>query len=301
MPSVKAALPILPEGISDLFESEEFMGEARAIPHCQILNHEANYGFFVKEESMKRVGWTGPAKNLDHRFRGGGTEPGWFSRTPSLKVLARSARFVEDRKTKAVLGNFETPEGQAIRDIRGTEDTTLRTLWLVYVCDTQGVRYHKIPLVLSVHGAAAARFGAMYEQWQQSIDDAYAALTGKSMVSARAQKVYSLFTFSPTFDLEYVGEGNQSSPVAVVSDFIAATPEIFSSMVAQGEERDILWAAHDAYRNFDARFLKSCEKAFGFSVAPNLINPETGEIDFSGNAITPDGLNDRGTRSLKSA
>lgn len=295
------AFPVIPQDVADFFENDEFMGEARAIPHCQILNHEANFGFFVKEESMRRVGWTGPGKNLDHRFRTGSSEPGWFSRTPHLKVLARSPRFVEDRETKAILGNYDTPEGQAIRDMRGSEETSLRTLWLVYVCDEKGVRYHKIPLVLSVHGAAAARFGSMYEQWQQSIDDAYAAATGKSMVAAREQKVYALFTFSPTFDLEYVGEGQKSSPVAVVASFEPATAENFVDLVAQGIERDVLWSAREAYRNFDARFLKSCEKAFGFAVAPNLINPETGEISFGSlpAAQAVDGLDAKGSRSLR--
>lgn len=279
MATKATAAPEVSNNLIHLFESDEFMGEVRALPHAQMLNHDTNFGLFVKQDSLKRVGWTGPEPTFTHRFRTGDSEKGFHTTTPHLKVLRRSPRFVEDRKTKAILANFETADGQRLRDER-PKDTTLRTLWLVYLCDETGKRYHNQPLILSMHGAAGARFGTMYERWQQSIDDAYAKMSGKNMVAARNQKVYSLFTFSPTLDMEMVGDGQESSPVCVVVDFEEADADNLLSLCAQGEEMQLIWQAAEAYRSFDARFLRSCEKAFGFSVAPNLINPETGEIDF---------------------
>ena len=265
--------------LAHLFESDEFMGAARPLPHAQLLNHDINFGLFIKEDSMKRVGWTGPAADFKHRFRGGDIELGYHSTNPHIKVLRRSPLFVEDRKTKTLLADLSTPEGQRIRNERGTKGTTIRSLWLLYVCDENGVRYHTQPLVLSVHGTAGARLGAMYERWQQAIDDAYARATGASMIAARDQRVYSLFTFSPVLDMEMSGEGQEQSACCVVASYDEPTPEALAVMATQPGEMKALWQASAAYAGFDAKYLKSCEAALGFVVAPGVFaDPNTGEI-----------------------
>lgn len=275
----------IPTEIAELFESDALVGPARPLPHCQLLNDRSNWGLFVKEATLSRIGWLGDIDShpnrIEHIFSSGDSEIGLLFKKVNLRVLAASDRFVEDRQSKAVIANFETEQGRLAYD--GNKNLQLRRLYLLYICDEQGNRLHSTPVTLSVMGVASARFGAAYDQFCSEVDRAYAQLSGKELIPARAKKVYGLCQFTVQFGMEMLGpDKGQKSPITIVEDFGHPDPTNLIQMIATGEEKNFLWQAYDAFSStFAEKFLRSVEASLGFAVGPNVFgpaDPETGEV-----------------------
>ncbi|MBD6619595.1 Bro-N domain-containing protein [Komarekiella sp. 'clone 1'] len=75
---------------------------------------------------------------------------------------------------------------------------------MIYLVDTSGSFLHKVPLVLTVHGGAAAFFGQQLENFYKLVEIAYSDSQGESFYTLNEQ-ARAVTIFQPVFDTELVG------------------------------------------------------------------------------------------------
>lgn len=180
------------------FQSPEFAGEISSLPGCQILNDRSSdvAGLFVKEEAMKLSGFS-EAPNFEHTFQSGAKEKGWRSNSPRMHVISQSSRFVQRRDTKEIIANYESRNGQELYRELG-ENGALRTFYLIYLVNEKNELLHQVPLVLSIYGVAAVRFGKAWQRFKMQMEVNYNLAMNESYKPLN-ERFHVLTIFQPTF------------------------------------------------------------------------------------------------------
>ena len=221
----------------DFLTKDEFRGNVGKLPVCQLLNDKAKPGLFIKLKDAKLAGWTSSEKDgveeYTHIYNDESSEAGYFLSNPKIHILGVSPRFVEVTKNGAesksfpfdkqgaIVANYETPEGQATHHNEATKGfTTLRTHYLIQLLNAKNEFIHKLPLVLSVKGAAAAEFG---KAWEAFCKMSEAALTQvKSPDGAYLtlnEQARAMLIFNPKFRWAMAGD-KQKSAICAVESFV---------------------------------------------------------------------------------
>ncbi|MBW4687750.1 MAG: hypothetical protein KME40_22235 [Komarekiella atlantica HA4396-MV6] len=277
----------------DTFKSPEFRGNFSKLPICQLLNGKNI--LFVKSDNIKLSGWVKrvEVENLItqlqatlkgkkfvlpegydlacgtpfvHTYRNGNSESGLAFECPRIHVLASSPRMIEVNNKGAeagigrkgdIIGNFETWHGQSVRESHSKEFTTLRTLHMIYLVDTNGSFLHKVPLVLTVHGGAAAFFGQQLENFYKLVEIAYSDSQDDSFYTLNEQ-ARAVTIFQPTFDTELVGTDARAEVCAVVGFNEPSAENVKEFFNLSNAEK--IWGTQQSLSGFASRYLKQFEK-----------------------------------------
>ncbi|KYC34936.1 hypothetical protein WA1_50395 [Scytonema hofmannii PCC 7110] len=210
---------------AEKYSLQEYTGTLDSIPICQILNEKDTPGLFVKEKVLGLIGWMGSEPNYEHTFRSGSVESGVLFKSPKMHVVTKSLRLIEDRETKEILASYETPEGkQLYEELKEKEQVTLRTLYLIYLVGDNQKLLHEIPLILSVKGIAAARFGEALKEFRVKLEVAYGRFM-KQGYSPKDKRFHSMGIFCPTFtaslEPKEATSKEKKSWVAVIGSYAA--------------------------------------------------------------------------------
>lgn len=277
----------------ETFKNPEFRGNFSKLPGC-LLMAKKDY-LFVKLDDAKLAGWTrleemkgflsqvqtlpkgkkfelpkaydiACGEPLFHTFGDGKQEAGIAFRSPRIHVLAASPRLIEVTKKGAdagigrkgdIIGNFETWQGKSRRESNPKEYTTLRTLYMLYLADSKGELLHKVPLILSVHGGAAAYFGEYLEKFYKLMEVAFSDYYGDSFYTLD-EKARAAIAFEPVFEPVLVGE-DQKSEICGVVDFkepnALNVAEFFNFKYAEK-----MWGTQQSLSAFAERYLKQFEE-----------------------------------------
>lgn len=244
-----------------IFESSEFDGAIKSLAICQVLNDKANPGLFIKENLLNVIGWEGEAVNYEHIFNSGHKEKGVLLKSPKMHVLAVSPRFVENRETREILGTYETKEGQLIYAELNTDPkkklATLRSFYMVYLVGEGNKTLHKVPLIITIKGVAAAKFGQALKEFQTKMESVYAQAMNKGFRPLNNQ-FHTLCVFNPTFVAELQPpQGEIKSFVAVVQSFASpANPAEIKNFLCMNKS-DELWGILNSSKNFAKSILKA--------------------------------------------
>lgn len=230
----------------ETFDSPEYNGQIENLPRCQVLNDKTSVGLFIKEKSLTLCGWNGEAPNYTHTFNSGKEEKGILLPSPKLHILGKSHRYVEERNSGQILGDYETPSGQALYQHLKDEETnpTLRTFYLIYVLGDKNETLHPIPLILSIHGVAAARFGEAYNAFKIQMELAWMKNRNKKGYRSLNWQFHTLCVFQPTFTASLEPpEGKQKSWVATIHEVTTPTePSKDLSKFICLEKDEEIWA-----------------------------------------------------------
>ncbi|MCV3215578.1 DUF5895 domain-containing protein [Plectonema radiosum NIES-515] len=264
----------------DQFTLEQFTGTLSSFPSCQILNDKDPkvVGLFIKKDNLDLIGWEGEPATYEHTFSSGTVEMGWHSKSPKMHVLAISPRFIELRETKEIVGNYETPSGFKLYKELG-ETAALRSFYLIYVLGKNNENLHQVPLVLTIYGVAAARFGKAYQQFKTKMEVAYSKATKKGYRSLNTQ-FHCLCVFNPTFkpSLE-PPDAPKKSWVAIPESVAMPEPTVLSIgkfiCMDKSEELWSLAASSTAFTH-NINILKAAEEP---TVSKSELPPHTVDVD----------------------
>jgi hypothetical protein len=243
------------------FQSPDFAGVISSRAICQILNDKSpsTVGLFIKGKTLEIIGWSGIAPNYEHTFSSGAVEPGILYKSPKMHILAVSPRFLESRETKEIVGNYETPEGRKLYAELG-DAVTLRSFYMLYLVGEKNETLHKVPLILSIHGVAAARFGEAYKQFRTRMEIAYANAM-KSGYRSLNDRFHCLTVFNPTFkpSLE-PPNGSKKSWVAVPESVACPKVDVkdFDKFICLNKSQE-LWAIAATSIGFANQLLKASD------------------------------------------
>lgn len=291
----------------DFLTQDEFRGNVGKLPVCQLLNDKAKPGLFVKLKDAKLAGWSHTDKDgveeYTHVYNDESTEAGYFLPNPKIHILGTSPRLVEVTKTGAesksfpfnkqgeIIANYETPEGQVTHHNEETKGfTTLRTYYLIQLLNAKNEFIHKLPLVLSVKGAAAAEFG---KAWEAFCKMSEAALTQVKSPSGAYltmnEQARALLIFNPKFKWAMAGD-KQKSPICAVESFVEPSGKSETELnksfnLAKGE---LIMGTQKSFASFTSEVLKQLEEFHPVSADLQLLGesqmrsalPPGGEVDF---------------------
>ena len=221
----------------DVLTQDEFRGNVGKLPVCQLLNDKSKPGLFIKMKDAKLAGWTSSEKNeaeiYTHTYNDESKEAGYFFSNPKIHVLGISPRLVEVTKKGAedksfpfgeqgtIIANYETTEGQVVHHNKLTKGcTTLRTYYLIQLLNAENEFFHKLPLLLSVKGAAAAEFGKAYSAFCQMAEAALTQIKSPdgTYLTLNDQARATLI-FKPKFKWVLAGDKDKS-PVCAIESFL---------------------------------------------------------------------------------
>ncbi|OWY67884.1 hypothetical protein B7486_28965 [cyanobacterium TDX16] len=244
------------------YESSQYDGKITDFPICQVLNDKspASVGMFVKAKNLPQIGWRGSEATYEHTFSSGATELGVLLQSPRMHILRTSPRCIELRKTGEIIANYENIEGRKKYEELGNL-ATLRTFYLIYLVDESSNNLHDLPLLLSIKGVAAVRFGEAYRQFKRQLEIAYANRR-KTQYKPKDERFHVTGIFNPTFkpSLE-PPDGEQKSWVAIPgSNSVPAIDGCDLSKFLAPDKEDELWAIVQSSNGFSNNILKVAEE-----------------------------------------
>lgn len=256
----------------------EFRGSFSKLPGCQLLNDKAKPGLFITADNMKLAGWSGGEKDgelYSHTYNDGTEKAGRFFLSPRLLIVLSSPRLVElTRKGQEfnpqlgkhgdIIGNYESYEGYLARESLDKGCTTLRTLHLIYLVNEKKELLHKVPLTLSVHGAAAAIFGNALNQFYTLLEIAYsdAQEEQEGGFYTLDSKARAIAIFQPTFKFEMVGD-KEKSPVCSVKTFVEPTNKNVESLFCFPLSQRI-WGTQQSLAGFADKYFTQFQQSNGY-------------------------------------
>jgi len=202
----------------DVLAGSEFTGSMAKMPKCQILNdrNPKSIGLFIREATCSLIGWKGKAPTDEHCFSDGTIEKGALLQEFRAQFILTSPRFIENKGERSqILGSYESPDAaEMYRQMKEAgEKVTLRTLHLIQLVDEKNNPLHDVPLVLSIHGAAAAVLGKALGEFRQKLEMAFANAQ-KLPYSPKGERFHALGVFHCKFAIEQAGSGADKSPIA---------------------------------------------------------------------------------------
>jgi|FrelakmetLWP11LW_1041352.scaffolds.fasta_scaffold00971_2 Family of unknown function (DUF5895) len=271
----------------DQFTAPEFSGKLTTLPICQILNEKSptSVGLFIKEKNLALIDWRGGEPNYEHTFSSGTVEKGILFKSPRMHILAKSDRYVQLRETGEIIGSYETPEGRAKYEQMNTDPkkpATLRSFYVIFLLDENNQGLHTVPLVLSLHGVAAARFGEAYNQFKVQMEIAYAKAMQTGYRSLN-DKFHCLAVFNPTFKPSLEPPNGDKKSWVAIPETVAVPDENspigkFLALDKQAE----LWALAGEAASFSKHLLKAADvvdDTMANAVAPQTVDTSVTVID----------------------
>lgn len=268
------------------FIAAEFSGKLTTLAICQILNEKTptSVGLFIKDKNLALIDWRGEEPNYEHTFSSGTVEKGVLFKSPRMHILAKSDRYVQMRETGEIVANYETAEGRAKYEEINSDPkkpATLRSFYIIYLVDDNNCFLHSVPLVLSVHGVAAARFGEAYNQFKVQMEIAYAKAMGTGYRSLN-DRFHCLTVFHPTFKPSLEPPNGDKKSWVAIPETVAIPNQInpvgkFISLDKQEE----LWTLAGEASNFSKHLLKAADTLD--EATTNVIAPQT--VDTSAIAV----------------
>ena len=269
------------------FSSAEFSGKLTTLPICQILNEKSpnSVGLFIKEKNLALIDWRGGEANYEHTFSSGTVEKGVLFKSPRLHILAKSDRYVQLRETGEIICSYETLEGRTkYEEINADpkKPATLRSFYVIYLVDENNVSLHTVPLVLSLHGVAAARFGEAYSQFKVKMEIAYAKAMASGYRSLN-DKFHCLAVFNPTFKPSLEPPNGDKKSWVAIPELVASPDEQhpIGEFLALDKQTE-LWALAGEAAAFSNKLLKAGnEEAVQnmVSVAPQTVEATATAVD----------------------
>jgi uncharacterized protein DUF5895 len=269
------------------FKSPEFRGGFSKLPGCQLLNDKSKPVLFITDEQLKLAGWKGTDTDGEayiHTYNDGTEKPGRAFKSPRLLVLLSSPRLIELTKKGAeanphlgsrgtFIGNYETnPEVRESLEAENKGSTTLRTMHLIHLVNESNQILHPVPLVLSVHGAAAANFGIALEQFYRLLEIAYSQQPTQDGEDegfyTLNEKVRSLAVFQPVFGFDMVGD-KEKSPVCSVKSFLEPDPLDLDSIFCLTQAKKV-WGTQVSLGGFASRYTAQFESTGVHAIAPGV-------------------------------
>lgn len=281
----------------DTFKQDRFRGEFPKLPICLLLASThlfvkedslklcgwVDKSVFAKIEEVKVERVKAKGKKVTpitasaetvtgvatiHTFNDKNEEGGLSFPNPRIHILASSPRLVEVTENGmkahlgrkgAIIGNYEFAEGAELhhKHDRELNLTTLRTLHMIYLVGADNQPLHKVPLVLSTHGGAAAIFGTQLEMYYKLLEIALTENFGDGYYTLNEEARASAI-FQPTFGLESVGT-DKTSDVCAVENFVEPTPQTVEQHLNL-QNAEMLWNTRKSLGNFASRYMQQFEK-----------------------------------------
>lgn len=263
----------------DVFAADEFRGNVGKLPVCQLLNDKAKPGLFIKLKDAKLAGWLSTPKDgaeeYTHIYNDESSEQGYFLANPKMHILSASPRLVEVTKNGAeaipsmgkqgsIIANYETEVGQTVHHNEATKgQTTLRTYYLIQLLNEKNEFIHKLPLVLSVKGAAAAEFGKAWEAFCKMAESAYTNVKSPSGSYMTLNKqARACLIFNPKFKWAMAGTGTVKSAICAVESFVEPSGKDEASLGKSFNmaKAELIWGTQKSFTSFADTVLKQLEE-----------------------------------------
>ncbi len=183
-------------------------------------------------------------------------------KSPRMHILAKSDRYVQLRETGEIIGNYETPEGRAKYEQMNADPkkpATLRSFYVIFLLDENNQGLHTVPLVLSLHGVAAARFGEAYNQFKVQMEIAYAKAMQTGYRSLN-EKFHCLAVFNPTFKPSLEPPTGDKKSWVAIPETVAVPDENspIGKFLALDKQAEI-WALAGEAASFSKHLLKAAD------------------------------------------
>ena len=257
------------------FQNPEFTGSIAGMQICQILNDKSptTVGLFVKASTLELIGWEEESPNYEHTFSSGAVEKGILYKSPKMHILATSPRFIELRESKEIVGNYETPDGRK-QYLELGDKATLRSFYMIYLLGKENQNLHKVPLVLSIHGVAAAKFGEAVNSFKVKMEIAYAQRFNCGYRSLNKQ-FHCLCAFNPTFKPSLEPPNGAKKSWVAIPETVAmpSSPELEKFICLEKSQE--LWGIAASSNGFANNILKTADDETPPLLAPTHRVPES--------------------------
>ena len=255
------------------FEDDKFNAPpSQVIPWCQIINPRYDnsemqpYGLAIRVDNAKAVGFT-PDDNwqqVDYSFSTGEIQQLFISNTPRLIIIRRGPLSLKNRDTGEKIGTLKDHYDAFLTDKLKFKTYTRH---LIYLLDENKKFLHKLPLQLTVNGAAGASFSKAYYDYNKQnreltgflgeLEKAYAQYR-KQPVAAKGGLFYAHGIFCPVIASEERGSGENTALVATTTDYEHPTVDTLSQylIASDAEESIVITQAFEEHKEFGKESFK---------------------------------------------
>lgn len=225
-------------GIISKFTEPTYNKPISRAPIAQILNGQEpeKIGLYLKENILDTIDWKGEPPTHTHVFGSGVEEKGVLLKSPRLNVIQVSQRFIElrddDKENSVKAGTllnmvFESNEGYEFY-MDNKDKYVLRRFYFVFVLDENNENLHQVPIAVSLKGVASTKLGMALEEFQSSLETAFANYSGVNR-SSKNEEFHRLGIFHPTFAPSHEPKtepnAKKRSWVAIVESFSTPSPD----------------------------------------------------------------------------
>ena len=255
------------------FEDDKFNAPpSQVIPWCQMINPRYNnseiqpYGLAIRVDNAKAVGFT-PDPNwqqVDYTFSTGEIQQLFISNMPRLVIVRRGPLSLKNRETGEKIGTLKDHYDAFLTDKLKYKTYTRH---LIYLVDDNKKFLHKLPLQLTVNGAAGASFSKAYSDYNKQsreitgflgeLEKAYAQYRQQS-VSAKGGLFYAHGIFCPIIESEERGSGENTALIAATTDYEHPSVDTLSKylIASDAEESAIISQAFEEHKEFGKESFK---------------------------------------------
>lgn len=255
------------------FEDDKFNAPpSQVIPWCQMINPRYDdsemqpYGLAIRVNNAKAVGFV-PDSNwqqVDYAFSSGEIQQLFITNTPRLVIVRRGPLSLKNRETGEKIGTLKDHYDAFLTDKLKFKTYTRH---LIYLVDENKKLLHKLPLQLTLNGAAGASFSkAYYDYNKQSreltgflgeLEKAYAQYR-QQPVSAKGSLFYAHGIFCPILVSEERGSSENTALVATTTDYEHPTADTLSKylIASYAEESILITQAFEEHKEFGKENIK---------------------------------------------
>ncbi len=277
------------------FEDEKFNAPpSQVIPWCQMINPRYGkdgiqpHGLAIKLDNAHAVGFE-PDEHwhqLDHEFSSG-VETVFLTTTPCLVIVRRGPLSVKDRETGMKLGTLKENYDAFLADKLKFKTFTR---YLIFLVGEDKKFLNKLPLQLTLSGAAGASFSKAYCDYQQGrvaggflaeLEKTYAAYR-KQPVTPKGPLFHAHGIFYPIIDCEERGIEPNMVLVASTVDYKHPTVATLTQylIASDSPESAIISKTFEEYKEFGKESIKlETPKIAMVGVSSSYVYPD--EDDFA--------------------
>lgn len=277
------------------FEDEKFNAPpSQVIPWCQMINPRYGkdgiqpHGLAIKLDNAHAVGFEPDSHwhQVDHEFSSG-VETVFLTTTPCLVVVRRGPLSVKDRETGMKLGTLKENYDAFLADKLKFKTFTR---YLIFLVGEDKRFLNKLPLQLTLSGAAGASFSKAYCDYQQGrvaggflaeLEKAYAAYR-KQPVTPKGPLFHAHGIFYPVIDCEERGIEPNMVLVASTVDYKHPTVATLTQylIASDSQESAIISKSFEEHKDFGKESIKlETPKMAMVGVSSSYVYPD--EDDFA--------------------
>jgi len=277
------------------FEDEKFNAPpSQVIPWCQMINPRYGkdgiqpHGLAIKLDNAHAVGFEPDSHwhQVDHEFSSG-VETVFLTTAPCLVVVRRGPLSVKDRETGMKLGTLKENYDAFLADKLKFKTFTR---YLIFLVGEDKRFLNKLPLQLTLSGAAGASFSKAYCDYQQGrvaggflaeLEKAYAAYR-KQPVTPKGPLFHAHGIFYPVIDCEERGIEPNMVLVASTVDYKHPTVATLTQylIASDSQESAIISKSFEEHKDFGKESIKlETPKMAMVGVSSSYVYPD--EDDFA--------------------